>query len=63
MRTYEDYKIQGDPFPSKFDGRCAIDSSHKVRKRDTVAFVQLKSNPLFTVEGVACKSCVAVLDE
>lgn len=62
MRTYEDYRILGDPFPSKFEGRCTIDSRHRVHRKDTVAFIQLKDNPHLVIEGVACKSCVAVMD-
>jgi hypothetical protein len=63
MRTYEDYKLIGRPFASKFDGQCAIDSRHRVHRKDTVSFVQLKENPHITVEGVACKSCVMVIDD
>jgi len=62
MRTYEDYKIVGEVFQAKFDGRCAIDIMHKIRRKDLVAFVELKENPHIVVERPACKSCVGVMD-
>lgn len=62
MRTYEDYKIKGDVFQSKFDSRCCIDSRHRIRRRDKIAFVELKDNPHITIEGPACSSCIEIMD-
>lgn len=48
-------------FDSQFTGTCVIDRSHTVRRGDRVAKLQLASNPMLPVTGVACKACTWAL--
>jgi len=45
-------------FRSQFSGWCGLVDVHKIRKGDLVAKLQRADNPMVSVPGVACKTCM-----
>lgn len=49
-------------FDAQFNGVCTIDREHKVKRGTRVGRVQRADNPMIPVQGVACASCVKLLN-
>jgi len=57
----EKYEAIGGLIDAGWSGVCAIDPSHRIKRKDLVTKIQLKDNPILPISGVACKYCTQIL--